>query len=321
MSRSYPDLVAVPSLAQWQGLSFFSRVGSLLRHEGRLAYRFIKRDLPVAHYASMAFLVSAVIASQVPPLQAARAVLTGAIYFFLYLYSFCLGNQIAGVEEDRVNKPDRPIASGQISLPAATARWALMNFLFPSYAAWAGGWALARWALAWQLLSISYNFFRLDKNWFTKNCIFISLGGIFQVAAAWQIVAPISEQAWVWIVVVSVLFGVSLQLQDFRDVEGDKLLKRRTLPMVIGEDWARWLTGLFIAVVMPVCIHWVLFGLGHQPLWVRGAEALQAVLCVWVGARAIVLRTPADDHRTYMMHTYWFMCIFLTAGFVLQSQV
>ncbi|KAJ8454853.1 hypothetical protein ONZ45_g19145 [Pleurotus djamor] len=36
-----------------------------------------------------------------------------------FIYFFNLSNQITGIEEDRINKPDRPIVTGKVSIEGA----------------------------------------------------------------------------------------------------------------------------------------------------------------------------------------------------------
>ncbi|OBT84770.1 hypothetical protein VE02_08110 [Pseudogymnoascus sp. 03VT05] len=51
-----------------------------------------------------------------------------AILSFLLLYTFTISNHINGIEEDRLNKPNRPIVSGRISLQGAYARYGIFTF-------------------------------------------------------------------------------------------------------------------------------------------------------------------------------------------------
>jgi 4-hydroxybenzoate polyprenyltransferase len=41
---------------------------------------------------------------------------TATLIFFLYQYTFELANQAYGVEEDRINKPNRPVPAGLIKV-------------------------------------------------------------------------------------------------------------------------------------------------------------------------------------------------------------
>lgn len=71
------------------------------------------------------------------------------------MYSFVVANQIDGVKEDKVNKPDRPIASGAESLSAAKIRFVVLIILY-----FAVGYALEvpQWTLLWIITTILHNF-------------------------------------------------------------------------------------------------------------------------------------------------------------------
>lgn|GEM_PF-3715434 len=53
------------------------------------------------------------------------------VHFSFYIYNFCLANQIVGVEEDGINKPDREVPSGRLSIQGAWLRWTCAMFAFP----------------------------------------------------------------------------------------------------------------------------------------------------------------------------------------------
>lgn len=238
------------------------------------------------------------------------------LYFGLYIYTFCLANQITGVEEDRVNKPDRAIPAGILTLEEAKLRWFLSMLLFPIIGWALGGWSLCRWALLWQVLIVAYNYGSLDKHWFSKNIVFITLGSVVQLAAAWQLTGPITHNAWVWIWTVALIFGVTLQLQDLRDVEGDRLLGRRTFPIVFGDINTRRFVAVSVLLSALVMLGVVLVNSSNSHL-ALAVGLLLGSLNVVVGIRVLNLRTKLDDHRTYMLHTYWF-CAALGSATIFQ---
>jgi 4-hydroxybenzoate polyprenyltransferase len=46
---------------------------------------------------------------------------------FLVLYTFTISNQINGIEEDRIDKPDRPIVSGRVGFQGTYARYGIFT--------------------------------------------------------------------------------------------------------------------------------------------------------------------------------------------------
>ncbi|KAF3401575.1 hypothetical protein F1880_009996 [Penicillium rolfsii] len=55
------------------------------------------------------------------------------IWGFLYAYNIDVANNIAGGLEDKINKPDRPIASREMSLIGAKVRYVLSTTVFLGY--------------------------------------------------------------------------------------------------------------------------------------------------------------------------------------------
>ena len=84
------------------------------------------------------------------------AVLWALIYFFHYIYSFNLSNQYTGAEEDKINKPDRPILSGLVTVEGARFRWYVVTVLYHL-----AGLAIGNvWSsLLWILDYLAYNMF------------------------------------------------------------------------------------------------------------------------------------------------------------------
>lgn len=226
-------------------------------------------------------------------------------YMSLYIYSFCLSNQMTGVEEDRINKPGRPIPRGLVSRRGAALRWLAVMILFPAVALWLGGYALLAWALGWQCLSVLYNFFGWSRHWVTKNLVVMSLGTAAALVPAWRLVAEMTPLAWRWVLVISLVNGACLCLQDLRDVEGDRAAGRRTLPIVVGDGAARIaLSACFLGV--PIVTSAFLRGPGGLTPAAVALDAASAALCLTIAARTLVLRSKEADRRTYRLWGYWY---------------
>lgn len=279
-----------------------------LAFELRLSWSFIWRDLSTTMLPALLFMAAALkTRADLTAHSLAVALFKWALYFWLYIYTFCLADQIAGVEEDRINKPDRPIPAGRITRPGAIQRWRLYSLLFLAAGALFG---VAHWALLWLIASVLHNFCGWDKNWFTKNNVVMPLGFLAEVGAAWQLVAPLTPIAWRWLVVGALVVSMTAAIQDFRDVRGDRLTGRRTLPIILGDEKARLLMCLIFA---GMCL------LMHLALW--GGSGLKGVLCdlwicglaLYICGRLLLYRTARADDRTYMVYTYWYCSILASA--------
>ncbi len=285
--------------------------------ELRATYRLVYRDLSASVIPGILTTASAAIAQHASPATLARRLAAATIYFVFYIYIFCITNQLIGIEEDRINKRDRPLACGAWSWRGAWLRLIVSYSLFPSVAYALGGWPIARLALAWQLMTVGYNLL-LHRHWFTKNIVFITGGTILLLAAAWQLVAPLSPPAWRWILYVAGAFGVTLHLQDLRDVAGDRQIGRLTLPLAIGEEPCRVVLALLIGVLPLLTHHFVMAP--NPPTPTRAiVEVVLATFNVLVAARVLLRRSAVADAKTYLLHTYWFCAILCSAGFVMRA--
>src|SRR6218665_4197528 len=88
----------------------------LLLLEPRLIWNFIRYDLSTTLVPNLLFLLAAWQSVDGSLLQLASALSQGAVFFLLYVLTFCLSNQLNGIEEDRINKPDRPLVRGDVSV-------------------------------------------------------------------------------------------------------------------------------------------------------------------------------------------------------------
>jgi hypothetical protein len=91
---------------------------------------------------------------------------------------------------------------------------------------------------------------------------------------------------------------------------------RRTFPQCYGERFTRRFLGAFFGV-LPAALHLVLMRpLGARPLvWM--CDAALALLSLLIAARVLWLRSPAQDHRTYLLLTYWYCALLASALIVL----
>ncbi|KAJ6530600.1 hypothetical protein B0H19DRAFT_1082333 [Mycena capillaripes] len=162
------------------------------------------------------------------------------LYLILLMYTFTSSNQISGVAEDRINKPDRPIPSGLMSLRGAYSRWYASTDAFIILGAEQG---VRPWTALWVLLTIAQNFTGFGKQWFThalafapgvtRNAVFISLGTLCIMQPMWVQFAPNNPREWRWV-------------QDLRDIVGDRATGRNTL--ALGEPSSRCVMAVLFAL-------------------------------------------------------------------------
>jgi 4-hydroxybenzoate polyprenyltransferase len=238
-------------------------------------------------------------------------VLKALVWSFLALYCVDLPNQMKGIEEDRKNKPWRPLPRGLMTQRGA--KWRLGVALLCFFVA-SACWSVLWHAVAWQALMMVYVFTPLlHRHWFTKNLVFLSAAFVILLATAWTLVAPLSPQALRWLVAESMICSLVYLIQDFRDCSGDIMSRRVTLPLQLGEAAARRVTGSLVAVVVPVLCFWFLMDeVALSPTLTLAWAALNTAACATMGARLVWMTSRRDDFVTYTIAEAYFVLLSLS---------
>lgn len=275
-----------------------------------LYWRFTRYDISATVIPGILFMLAAWHSAQPDWHALPGLIVWGMIYFWLYCVSFCLSNQLAGEAEDRLNKPDRPLVSGLVSRRGTWLRWFGAMTLFTLVGWWLG---VVEWTLLWQVTLTLHNLGGFARHYWLKN-LSMTLGAIAQLAAAWQMVRPLTPEAWVWIFVPALTLLSNASLQDLRDIEGDRMNRRRTLPIIFGVNATR----VFVAVafvLLALLTHFALFVPAGLHAGALLLDLILAGLCLVIAGRVLLLRTTAADHSSYMLYTYWY-CFLLAAAIV-----
>jgi len=203
-------------------------------------------------------------------------------------------NQIADIETDRINRSERPLPAGRMSMREA---WALTLALLAGAVALAVPCGLGY--LACVLLTVPvtslYSFppFRTKRLPFAANATIATPRGLFLVLAGWAVGGGLfRSEAWVlgalaWVYV----FGASTT-KDFADAAGDRATGCVTLPILWGPRRAARLVAPFL--VAPYLLYPALGAAGLLP---GGAMpwALVGLPLAGIGgvAGALLVRDPA----------------------------
>lgn len=283
---------------------------NLLKKEVLVTWKFIRSDIWATIIPGIIATVVAINYLKPDTNSLPEIFVKSLIYFFLYVYSFVISNQLTGLEEDKLNKPFRPLPANLVTKKGAYVRLALAILVFITV-----GWyfGIAEWAILWVCVSLFHNLIG-HKHWFTKNPISMSLGIFSIIGAAWYITLPDGQAAFIsWGVAVSVILGVCGVIQDFRDIEGDRKLGRKTLPIDIGEKKARYISATFCILGITTFLLVVRERL-YLPLGTIFAIILLGMY-ITVAWRIVSLRNSKADHITYMILLYTFN-ISLLSGIV-----
>jgi len=228
-------------------------------------------------------------------------------YFWSYIASFNISNQIDSIKEDAVNKPDRPLPSGLITVRGAWAMYIVAMLAF-DILGWVAGCLIC--SITWQIVILFHNHMRLAGRWGVKSWS-MTTGTIAMLSAAWIIGgAPLTVAPFLWLCTIAFLLFPTCPIQDLRDQKGDKLEGRKTLPLLIGDRNAR----IVLSVVFMLNPFVTLFVSLKGPWEITVTPGILIsfntiiFLISWaIAIRLVLFRNKAADHRSYMLYTYWFV--------------
>ncbi|HUX10592.1 MAG TPA: UbiA family prenyltransferase [Terriglobia bacterium] len=225
-------------------------------------------------------------------------------------------NQICDFENDRVNKPHRPLPSGRM-----TRRQAWI-FVVVTYSLVLGMVAVINWQIfaiyvvaALATLAYSVPPVRLKRHtWGSNINIALIRGGLLKVAG-WAAVATVLHSAEPWYIgsiYVVFLLGATTT-KDFADIEGDRAAGCITLPVRYGATWsARAISPSFI-------LPWLMLPLGLYLGVLSGNPTLIVILSIIMLAwGSYVVYLINDDPRRLVTegenhpgwhHMYWMMMV------------
>jgi len=224
-------------------------------------------------------------------------------------------NQIADVETDRINRPERPIPSGSISVREAWTATAVLSAAALALAAAVGA-AYLLCVAATIPITASYSLppLRLKRLPFAAGAAIATPRGLLLVVAGWAAGGGAARrEAWVlgvlaWLYV----FGASTT-KDFADVPGDRATGCVTLPIRWGAKRASRFVAPFL--VVPFLLYPAGAAAGLLPGGIAAWATLGGLLALLgASAAALLVRdpTPPADGRP---HPAWgLMYLQLTAA-------
>lgn len=247
-----------------------------------------------------------------PVLQVAIAVLAAAV---LNAASNGL-NQICDLENDRVNKPRRPLPSGKMTLGEAWAFVALTYGAALALVAAVNWETFAIYVIA-ALATIAYSAppIRLKRHPVGSNLVIALIRGELLKVAGWAAVSTVMTSLEPWYIgfIYFVFLLGATTTKDFADIEGDRAAGCITLPVKFGATWsARAISPSFI-------VPWLMLPLGLELRILSGHPkaiiALSVVMLVW-GSYVIYLMnkdphrlvTEGENHPSWH-HMYWMMMV------------
>ncbi|KAJ8594718.1 hypothetical protein M405DRAFT_808498 [Rhizopogon salebrosus TDB-379] len=224
-------------------------------------------------------------------------------WLWFHLLQINLANQAYSVEEDNLNKPWRPVPSGRISIMACHAwRWRVvvfclcLSFLF--------SFKVLVTSATFAVLVILHDDFGLSGHPILK--ILCNVGGYasFELGST-LILSGGSSLDTTCITALScsaLVVLMTILAQDFADVNGDRKLGRRTLPMVAPKG-----SRIYMLAVFPV------LSLGLGSIWSLGPLCTLFFVSIGfgVGLRYFLLRSEVCDQSSFILYNMWLLGVHL----------
>ncbi|KAF7355634.1 Integral membrane protein [Mycena sanguinolenta] len=234
------------------------------------------------------------------------AFVLGFFWLELHLLTFEIKNQITGLEEDRLSKPNRPIVSGRLSVVAAQRLYLFVAVLSLTWSVFHG---VLLCSFVYMLAIYCYNECGMARNWFLKSF----LGSIGYVCYCWGTTIifdhgkPLSNISLVAVVTSGLLHTTTGHAQDFRDRLGDAAMGRKTLPLLLPPRVARWSLAFLMATWTAFLIH----------LWTppHTASILLSLLCLTSSAKFIRNHSVEADRDSYWYYNMWLITAHLLPVF------
>jgi len=225
-------------------------------------------------------------------------------------------NQVCDLENDRINKPHRPLPSGSMTMREA---WSFVGVTYLTALAMVAAvnlQTLVIYAIA-TLSTIAYSAppLRLKRHPVGSNfTIALIRGGLLKVAA-WAAISTVLQSIEPWYIgsIYFVFLLGATTTKDFADIEGDRAAGCITLPVKYGAKWsARAISPSFL-------LPWLMMPLGVYLGILTGNPAaiisLAAIMLAW-GSGVIYLMnkdphrlvTEGENHPSWHQ-MYWMMMV------------
>ena len=235
------------------------------------------------------------------------------LWAWLNLLPFTIDNQRQpdAIMEDSINKPWRTMPLRLMTPEHAQVVMFIFYFLALATSIRIGGLLQCATLIA---LGFWYNDARgADVSFVIRNLInglgfMCFTSGALHVALSpsqWQAFARLDGQGLPWLAIIGAIVFTTVQTQDLYDQAGDSARGRKTLPLVIGDASARWVTAAWMVlwgVLSPSYWGWLQGGNSGVLFW---SGAYMAVLACIIAVRVLIFRSVPSDKRSFLLWNLW----------------
>lgn len=257
--------------------------------------------IPNSTFGILSALAADALAHGPPPTLI--SVLTRAPLVILFnwhnVFNFDLANQRQpeSIQEDRINKPWRPIVTGKVS--AEQTRRAML-LTIPS--ALLLNYLLGVWKQGVFILIITWLYNDIRGSDEVVRDLLISVAyGLFNSASMEIAMGTennrINHQGVAWVAIISGVIFTTMQIQDLKDQAGDSTRGRRSVALLLGDTVSRASLVVFLCLWSLVCPYFWQAGLVGYAMSIIPAAVISLRLILW--------RSVKDDARSWRWWCFW----------------
>jgi len=194
---------------------------------------------------------------------------------FAWLASVFLNDQI-DLEIDKMTNVNRPLATGAVSGEDYRQLFWIC-FVFSLILAITVGVKFFLIVLVYQAIGWIYSAwpFRLKRfpiiaSFFSALALALLFMSGFMLLSDGQNITRFPHQVF-WLLILA--FTISLPIKDLKDIDGDRANEVWTIPVLLGETWARFAIGLGIFVSYALSVVWLNAKILFLPAMILGAAS------------------------------------------------
>ena len=208
---------------------------------------------------------------------------------FAWLASVFLNDQV-DLPIDKMTNKQRPLATGEVTgEDFRQLFW--VCFVFSLILAITVGVKFFLIILAYQAIGWIYSAwpFRLKRfpivaSLLSALALVLLFSSGFMLMADGQNIARFPHQVF-WLLIIA--FTISLPIKDLKDIEGDKKDEVWTIPVLLGETWARFAIGLGIFLSYALSVIWLNARALFLPAMILGALSFWILQTKKISARRV----------------------------------
>lgn len=232
-----------------------------LQNELTITWALCRNNLPAMLAAFIGSLLPRLFIRPMPLETNFWASIRILLMCFLFTYVFDIGNTTSSVEEDRINKPHRPIPSGLMTLKQGYSRW-ILSWLLAHCIAWMFyGRSPAFLIIFEELWVFTFYVWPTFRHWISKTIMSTTLAYVILrlVNVTVTDIKSWSMDTGPDLIIAAWTF-CSIHLQDFRDVEGDYKTHTVTVVTMLSPASRRKTlqeTAIFMLFVNILSMFWI----------------------------------------------------------------